>query len=63
MSEENILYTVQILDPQGGSPHTEYSGPNENAAKTALRRVLKLNRSVTAYKVNTKTGVKTPLTL
>ncbi len=62
-TEPTYRYYVEILDLQGGSPHLEYSGPNVNAAKTALRRVLKLNRSVTAYKVDTKTGVKTPLTL
>ena len=63
MTPPTYQYHVEIPDPQGGSPHVEYSGPIENAAKTALRRVLKLNRSVTAYKVDTKTGVKTPLTL
>ncbi len=62
-SESKTRYEVQICDPQGGSPHLAYSGPNENAAKTALRRALKLKQSVAAYKVNVETGKKTPLTL
>ncbi len=62
-SESETRYEVQICDPQGGSPHLAYGGPNENAAKTALRRALNLKQSVAAYKINTKTGEKTPLTL
>ena len=62
-TEPTYRYVVETLDPQGGSPHVEYSGPIENAAKTAMRRVQNRNLPMTAYRVNLETNEKTPLTL
>lgn len=62
-SEPTYRYYVEILDPQGESPHLEYSGPSLNAARAAIRRAQNRNRPMTAYKVDLETGAKTPLTL
>ncbi len=62
-TEPTYRYVVEILDPQSERQRLEYSGPNENAAKTAMRRLQNRSREWTACKVNLETNEKTPLTL